>query len=446
MKEQEAATEIIKILKENNIKAVFAGGVVRDFILGLESHDIDIAVEAPLEKIKPLFSSWVEVGESFGIFIVNFKGFQFEIASTRKEEGVFDGRHPEKISFATLEEDAHRRDLTINSLFFDPIEEKVLDFTDGKKDIKNKVINFVGEPSLRLKEDRLRALRAVRFFSKLNFDIEEKTLKALNGVDISNLSFERIRDEFFKILLTPKPSIGIKKLNELNLLSQFLPEVNDIVNEPHSSRWHFEGGVFTHSLMVMDEVRKKTENPVTILSGLLHDIGKIKTRQWDEKKENWTNNNHDNVGSEMSLSISNRLKLSNKEKEKIFFVIKNHMKIKNVHKMKKSKIAKLCNDDNIEDLIVVAESNDNCSIPMNAIDKKDKNLWMSKILEFKEKNKGWKITEPFINGKDLINMGFKPGPNFKMVLNEVFESQLNDKVQNKEQALKTAKQLFKGVL
>jgi poly(A) polymerase len=173
------ATQIVETLKEKGFIAYFAGGWVRDFLLGIDSDDIDIATNAPPETIEKLFPHTIPIGKAFGIILVIMNEHKYEVATFRKDIEYKDGRRPSAIEYTTAFEDAKRRDFTINGMFFDPLSEKVMDYVGGEEDLKKKIIRAIGNPHERIKEDRLRMLRAIRLSSKFDFEIEEKTKKAI---------------------------------------------------------------------------------------------------------------------------------------------------------------------------------------------------------------------------------------------------------------------------
>jgi tRNA nucleotidyltransferase/poly(A) polymerase len=200
----EKALYIVKTLSECGFQAVYAGGCVRDLIMGNDPHDIDITTNATPDQIESVFASLktIAVGKAFGVIVVVLEGDEFEVATFRKDSSEYsDGRHPDNVSFSTMEEDAKRRDLTINGIFFDPLTEQFFDFVNGIKDIKDGIIRLIGNPVKRIQEDKLRLMRVVRFTVRFGFKIEDETYQAvfLNASKISSVSVERVADEMTKI-------------------------------------------------------------------------------------------------------------------------------------------------------------------------------------------------------------------------------------------------------
>ena len=226
--ELKGALYVVDTLRNNGFKALFAGGAVRDLLLGRPVKDIDIATSATPDQVEGLFPRTVAVGKSFGVIMVICGEIEYEVATFRADLGYEDGRRPTGIRYVEDREDALRRDFTVNALFFDPYEARVIDFIDGQKDIKGRVIKAVGDPDTRFREDKLRMLRAVRFAVELDFSIDEATAEAIKkqADGILCISWERIREELLKILVSPGPARGLDLLDEFGLLDQILPEVS----------------------------------------------------------------------------------------------------------------------------------------------------------------------------------------------------------------------------
>lgn len=240
---EKQALKIIKTLKNHGFQAVYAGGYVRDMILGHSSNDIDIATDATPDQVESLFEKTIPVGKSFGVIVVVEDGIEFEIATFRNDGVYFDGRHPESVSFSSIEEDAKRRDITINGMFYDPIEDKILDFVKGKQDLENKVIRFIGDAAKRIDDDKLRMLRVIRFAVRLDFEIEPETFVIIQerASEIKQISAERIAEELVKVLRLRKPRRVLELLLESGLLKYILPEVVALKDVPQPPQFHPEG-------------------------------------------------------------------------------------------------------------------------------------------------------------------------------------------------------------
>lgn len=225
-----AAREVVSILQSQKFIAYFNGGWVRDFLMRHPSNDIDIVTNAPLSVIQKLFAKTIPVGINFGILIVVYKGHQFEIATFRKEYDYKDGRRPSYVTTATPDEDAKRRDFTINGMFYDPINNLLYDYVNGQTDIEKKIIRAIGNPSLRFREDRLRMIRAVRYSVRFHFTIEAKTVRAIiqqSSYLFPSVSIERIWDELQKMSSSKEFDTALILLYKLGLLTTIFPDLKD---------------------------------------------------------------------------------------------------------------------------------------------------------------------------------------------------------------------------
>src|ERR1041384_6948582 len=202
---EKAARNVIARLRENGHIAYYAGGCVRDMVRGLTPKDYDIVTDARPEAVRTLFARTVAVGAHFGVIIVLENNFQFEVATFRSDDAYIDGRHPTAVHFSSPEEDAQRRDFTINGMFYDPVGEQIIDLVGGQADIAARLVRAIGDPAKRFAEDRLRMLRAVRFATVLDYEIDRKTWDSLvaNASAINQISAERIRDELVRVFLSP---------------------------------------------------------------------------------------------------------------------------------------------------------------------------------------------------------------------------------------------------
>ncbi len=225
--QSKTATEVVKTIQKAGFEAVFAGGCVRDALLGLEAHDFDIATSATPEQVEALFPNTIPVGRQFGIVVVVEDGHQFEVATFRKDGEYTDGRRPDGVEFSSIEFDANRRDFTINALFYNPVTEEVIDFVGGVADLKCGVLKAVGNAKERFQEDQLRLLRAARFAARFDLVLSDEVKAAATELapSINNVSAERIGDELSKILTGNNPEKALAILKETGLLAQILPEV-----------------------------------------------------------------------------------------------------------------------------------------------------------------------------------------------------------------------------
>ena len=422
-----SAIKIIKRIKENGFTAFFAGGAVRDQILGISTiSDIDIATSATPDEIEEIFTNTHPVGKSFGVMIVVMDREPFEVATFREDGGYQNGRHPESIKFSNAKEDSYRRDFTINGLFYDPIEDKVLDFVGGIDDLNRKVIRTIGDPNDRFNEDYLRLLRAIRFSARFSFPIEESSWKAIKNLsfNIKKISFERIYQELTKMLTDRDPATAIRLLQESGLLKYTLPEVDRMVGVEQPKEYHPEGDVFEHTLMV---IKNLGEYPSAVLgwSALLHDVGKPDTQTFSDRIRF---NNHHSVGGRIARDILFRLKAPKRLTEDIVACVENHMHFINVQNMRVAKLKKFLSRDTIDTELLLHKAD--CSASHGDIS----NYYFLKDKQVEFMSEGIK-PEPFILGRDLIAAGLKPSRDFRTILDNAYVLQLEDVLKNREDAL-----------
>ena len=228
---EEFAISVVKHLKRAGHEAFFAGGWVRDFILGLASSDVDISTSASPDEVISLFPKTVPVGKAFGVVIVIEGGHPFEVASFRKDGLYIDGRHPATIEKGTAQEDAERRDFTINGLFYDPLEQEIIDYVGGQEDIKKGIVKAIGKAEKRFQEDRLRMIRAIRFSARFNWPLEKKTEEAIKSLSDSlfpAVAKERVWDEWVKMGERKGLGDALLLLKKVQLLNQMLPHLADV--------------------------------------------------------------------------------------------------------------------------------------------------------------------------------------------------------------------------
>jgi len=426
------AEGIVRTLTEKGYKAYFAGGCVRDMIMSIEPKDYDITTNAKPEEIKRLFKRTILVGAKFGVIVVVKDGINYEVATFRSEIGYKDGRHPDKVIFTDEKEDVKRRDFTINGLLFDPLKNRIIDYVGGKDDINNKIIRTIGNPFERFNEDKLRMMRAVRLAVGFGFDIEENTFNAVKceGFEISEISKERIRDELVKILTEGAAGRGIKLLDKAGMLKVILPEIADMKGVEQPKDFHPEGDVFTHTVLMLDLM----ENPSVELAmgALLHDVGKPKTF---EVKDRIRFNEHTDVGIKLANDICKRLRFTNKEIEHILNLIKNHLKFKDVINMKKSTLKRFLSMEKFEEHLELHRLD--CLASHKNLANWEYCRKMMKEITIEEAK-----PERLINGNDLINAGFTPGPLFKEILNYIEDEQLEGRIKDNNEAMNLVIQKF----
>jgi poly(A) polymerase len=429
MVERRRAVNICKRLQDAGFEAVFAGGCIRDMLLEIAPNDFDVATSATPEQVKRIFSNSKFVGENFGVSIVN----GIEVATFRSDGDYLDGRRPDSVVFSSMEEDAKRRDLTINALFFDPITEEVIDFVGGKVDIEKGIIRFVGNAEDRINEDSLRILRAVRFAVRLDFNMENPTEAIIfeNGSKVKSLSGERVFEELKKGLMLENPEKYILQLDNLGILNHILPEVADLVGSTQSKRWHNEGDVFTHSMLVLSKV--KSEDYRIRMAALFHDIGKPYTRGLSSRGD-ISNHGHDKVGAFMFQEIAERLRISNEDSKLISYLIEDHMKALEISKMKKPTLRRFISKEHFEELMKLVEA-DILGSGFGPWDLSAIEFAREAVKKFSGEEKTPILPKPFIDGHTLIARGMKPSSKFKIILDKLMDMQLEGEVNSIEDAL-----------
>src|SRR5438067_1130256 len=335
---EEAARKVAARLRENGHIAYFAGGCVRDMVRGLAPKDYDIATDARPEVVQKLFQRTYAVGAHFGVIIVFEDDFQFEVATFRSDEAYIDGRHPSAVHFSSPEEDARRRDFTINGMFFDPVSEKVIDLVAGQADIGAKLVRAIGEPWQRFAEDRLRMLRAVRFATVLDFEIDQTTWGALvaSSSSINQISAERIRDELVRIFLSSNRVRGWDLLDTSGLMNAILPELQTMKGVLQPEQFHPEGDVFVHTRLMLSLLPETVSIPL-VFAVLFHDVAKPVTATVD-KTARIRFNEHDRIGALMTEAIMRRLRFSGAEIEATVEMVRQHMVFKDVPNMRVAKL------------------------------------------------------------------------------------------------------------
>lgn len=430
--QRDVATRVVAELKRHGHIAVFAGGCVRDEILGLEPSDYDVATSALPDEVESIFERTLPVGKAFGIIVVVIDGQTIEVATLRADGQYGDGRRPDSVRFVTsLAEDARRREFTMNAMFKDPTTGEIFDFFGGQKDLADGIIRAVGNAEERIDEDRLRMLRAVRFASRYGFEIDPALRSAICKLapelhrGPKGLAWERISKEFRGILTSANPVVGLDFMMEFGLMAEVIPELLE-TDSPLGDQdpvWHPEGNTWAHSRFVVQNLAGSSFE--LILAGLLHDVGKPRTQEKHECGR-ITNYGHAEVGAEMARDITRRLKLSNESSHRIVELVRLHMKMHTVRGMRQSKLVALLERDDIHDLIALQDADSRGKGPFcdgNPYTQKDFLLGKLEELSRIDQESQRLGAAPLVNGFILIELGFKPGPTFKVILEEAMAAQ-----------------------
>ena len=434
---EQTAREIVSRLRERGHIAYFAGGCVRDMVRGLVPKDYDIATDTPPEMVQEIFHRTHAVGAKFGVIVVLENEFQFEVATFRSDDVYVDGRRPSAVHFSSPEEDAKRRDFTINGMFFDPLAEEVIDFVGGRADLEAKLVRAIGDPAERFAEDRLRMLRAVRFATVLDYKIDNRTWEALvaNAASISEISAERIREELVRIFLSPTRVRGWDLLDESGLLKNILPEIEPMKGCLQPEQFHPEGDVFQHTRLMLQMLPEKVSVPL-VFSVILHDIAKPRTAHVDETGR-IRFNAHDRIGAEMTEGIMERLRFSRAEIDATVEMVRQHMVFKDVPRMRVAKLKRFMARPTFAEELELHRVD--CEGSHRMLDNYE--FLLSKREEFAHEPI---IPPPLVRGEDLIALGMKPGPKFGEILEAVETRQLEGAVRDRAEALEWVKREYFG--
>ena len=437
-----AALAIASTLREAGHQAFFAGGCVRDLLLGVAPKDYDVATSATPDQIVALFPKTFTVGAHFGVVLVcesvDDVEIPTEVATFRSDGAYSDGRRPDTVRYTTdPREDVLRRDFTINGMLLDPIAYEatgdlaaaVLDYVDGRGDLRRGVVRAIGDPKLRYAEDKLRLLRAVRFAARLNFHLEVEGIRC-KAADISQVSAERIRDELTKILTEGGAARGFELLYQLGLLARILPEVVRLRGVAQPPEFHPEGDVWVHTMLLLEKLPAGTSETLA-WGALLHDIGKPATYQPPNPKvpgDRIRFNGHVEVGVRIAEEVLARLRFSNDDTAQVLALIKNHMRFGDILQMKQSTQKRFLRlprfDEHLELHRLDASSAHG-----------DLTLYNFARAQYEAEPPADLRPAPLLTGADLIAAGYKPSPQFKPMLALAEDAQLEGAVTTREQAL-----------
>jgi tRNA nucleotidyltransferase/poly(A) polymerase len=452
---RERAVSIVERLQRAGFEAFWVGGCVRDFLLGREPGDYDIATNAVPDEIERLFPKTIAVGRKFGVMVVVEQGEQFQVATFRAESDYQDGRHPSMVSFGDPQADAVRRDFTINGLFYDPVKPTLRDWVGGEADLKARVIRTIGKPEERFAEDHLRLLRAVRFAAQLGFDIEPQTLAAVRTLapKIKTISAERVRDELVKLFKSGRSSVsaerrtlegesaalcrdaatetiasrGLKLLHETGLLAEVLPEIAACLECEQSPDFHPEGNVFNHLCHMLSQLPADAD-PLLPWAVLLHDVAKPVTAERDPATGSIHFYGHEKVGADMAVDILTRLRFPKKQIEDVATAVRHHMQFKDAPKMRKATLRRMLLRPTFP--LELALHRLDCLGSHGRLD-----VYEFLGNEVAELDRQPQMIPPLVTGEDLLSLGVKSGPTLGALLTEIRDKQLGEELKSREEAL-----------
>lgn len=476
------AEDILKRLRRAGHTAYLCGGCVRDALLDKRPKDYDIATSATPDEVERLFPKTVPIGKAFGVILVlGDAGGQYEVATFRADLGYADGRRPDAVRFSSAEEDAKRRDFTMNALFYDPFAGQVVDYVGGRADIAARILRTVGEPRERFREDHLRLLRAVRFAARTGFVIEEGTRMAVAELAdlILTVSPERIAAELEGMLGQGHSRPAFAMLKELGLLAYVLPEVEALAGVEQPPDFHPEGDVWVHTLLLLEEndlaVRGQTppldfsqiqdvnpekgmhrgsfgaeeylagvrecrkalspEQALTLAwAGLLHDIGKPDTLT---RSDRIRFNEHDRLGADMAVEVLERLRRSRRTVDCVHELIRRHIHFSTLRKMRKSKLRRWLGSPVFPLHLELHRLDCVSSHRMLA-------NWQFGLEAWREEKALPPQPEPLLRGNDVIALGVASGPEVGRLLRTVENARLEGLIETREQALELAGKLASG--
>lgn len=424
------ATDVVRQLAGAGYTALWAGGCVRDLMLGRLPQDYDVATDARPEQVRDLFGKkrTLAVGESFGVVIVlgpSRDAGQVEVATFRKEGEYTDGRRPDRVEYCTPEEDAQRRDFTINGMFYNPLQEQVLDYVGGEQDLGEGIVRAIGLPHDRMSEDKLRMLRAARFTATLEFQLDESTAQAIREMADSILvvSWERIAQELRRMLIDQHRERAMRLCHDLGLLQVILPELADILQSHQPAAISDQSDTpreWWHTLHILGNLEAPSFE--LAMAALVHTVASPTGKRLKQ------------APSGTVRALCKRLKLSNAETDQIAWLVANQHALDDAPHLPLCELKRLLVHDHIEDLLklsrrrALAQQRETSAIDFAAGYKSEA---PSDVLDPPE----------LIDGSDLRQLGLTPGPQFQTILRTVRDAQLNEEIATQAEAISLAREL-----
>jgi putative nucleotidyltransferase with HDIG domain len=435
-----AAAAIVAQLRAHGYEAFFAGGCVRDLLLGREPKDYDVTTRARPDVVLALFPRTYAVGAHFGVVLVedeiDGQRITTEVATFRSDGAYLDGRRPSEVAFADRpEDDVIRRDFTINGLLLDPerwqqtgsLDAAVLDFVEGRADLRAGLVRAIGPPERRFAEDKLRMLRAVRFAARFGYTLEPETFAAIGHLapGIAQVSRERVRDELTRMLTEGRARHAFELLDATGLLREVLPEIGRLHGVEQPPQYHPEGDVWVHTLLLLEKLA--SDCPATLAWGaLLHDVGKPAT--FERAPDRIRFHGHVEVGVKIAAEICRRLRFSNDETAQILALVENHMRFGDVRRMKPSTLKRFFRLPHFEQHLELHRID--CLSSHGDLSLYDYAREQFHALPPEEVRPALLVT-----GRDLIEAGYRPGPEFRHLLALVEDAQLEGRIHSREEGL-----------
>lgn len=428
--------EIINKLRQAGHQAYWAGGCVRDILLGIKPKDYDIVTSAHPDQIEQLLNKTVPIGKQFGVILAVEGEHSFEVATFRSDSGYSDGRRPDAVEFKTAREDACRRDFTINGLFYDPITDEILDYIEGQKDLDAKLVRFIGDPETRILEDHLRLIRAVRFKNVYDFQYEPKTYQSIkkHAALISKISGERIREELNKMLQDKNRVKAINDLEDLGLLLHILPEVQAMKGVAQPAEYHGGRDVFEHTMLCLESLPE--DAPLSLIwSTLLHDSGKPAT--FEVTDERITFYGHAEKSAEIAKSLLGRLNFPRNFINQVAWLCANHMSLVPILDMPKAAKVRWFLKPYFLELLELNKADASGIPPV------DLSLY-NQLLEIYRYEMSLKPDQlpKLLTGTEIMQItGLPAGPKIKQIVDELFNQQVEGNITTQEEAREWASRL-----
>ncbi|RKY21957.1 MAG: CCA tRNA nucleotidyltransferase [Planctomycetota bacterium] len=414
-------------MAEAGHQVVFAGGSVRDELLGREPGDIDIASSATPEQVMALFPQTVAVGRAFGVVKVIQQGREYDVATFRRDVGGDDGRHPASVEPASLELDVQRRDFTINGLVQDPFSGEVQDMVGGRADLEAGLVRAIGEPGQRFLEDGLRLLRGVRFAALFGFELEPRTAAAMreHAQRLQRVSGERVRQELERMLVPPTRRRALELLDELGLLAVILPELSAMHGVEQPPQFHPEGDVWVHTCLVLESLPDEVSFELA-LGTLLHDVGKPPTFRRAPDRIRF--DGHVERGAEMAQEICARLRLSRDTTRRVVALVADHLIFMNVPSMRPARLRRLMAEAHFDELLTLYKADcAGCHGDTHALP-----VIEAMLAQLAEEAL---VPPPLLTGADVLALGVPPGPRVGALLNEAVDLQLEGQLPDRGRGL-----------
>ncbi len=416
------AEYIVRTLRSAGHRAYIAGGAVRDMLLGIAPKDYDIATSASSAEVAALFDRVEPVGAAFGVSLVMIDSVPFEVARFRKESDYNDGRRPSRVEPASEYEDVLRRDFTINAMLLDPESGDVIDTVGGRKDLDAGIIRAVGDPRQRFSEDRLRIMRAIRFAARFDFEIEPETFAAIKetAAGIKAISPERIGMELGAVFSGMNADRGLTLLDDSGLLNILLPEVAALKGVAQPENFHPEGDVFEHTRLMLKHY--KGSSPTLGFAILLHDTGKPETMTVSDRIRF---NGHESAGAVIARYVLRRLKQSKAVIDRVAMLVKNHMRFIPAREMRDATFRRFIAMEGFDELLELFRLDTIAS---------HGDLTLYNFVLSRMEETGREFPMPLLDGNDLKDLGYEPGPDFSKMLHELADAQLEGYVRDRGEA------------